>query len=111
MHIRRYKAGYSRRHFLEQMGRGVLATGVLAPLWPTIAATGSVERAYPEELLSISAYTGGKISDGDRIDANNVELVKDARPHSVYADFRNGPGTNGPVHHNRYYEAQPLGIY
>ena len=77
MHIRRYKAGYSRRHFLEQMGRGVLATGVLAPLWPTIAATGSVERAYPEELLSISAYTGGKISDGDRIDANNVELVKD----------------------------------
>ena len=59
------------------MGRGVLATGVLAPLWPTIAATGSIERAYPEELLSISAYTGGKISDGDRIDANNVELVKD----------------------------------
>ena len=75
MHIRRYKADYSRRHFLKQMGQGVLATGVLAPLWSTIGNTGSIEKAYPEELLSISAYTGGKISDGDTINADNVALV------------------------------------
>lgn len=77
MHIRRYKADYSRRHFLKQMGQGVLATGVLAPLWSTIGNTGSIEKAYPEELLSISAYTGGKISDGDTINADNVALVKE----------------------------------
>jgi hypothetical protein len=77
MHIRRYDRHYSRRHFLSQLSRGVLATGVLAPLWPTIANSGSIERAYPDELLSIEAYTGGKLSTGDRIDAGNVELVKD----------------------------------
>lgn len=77
MHIRRYDRHYSRRHFLSQMGRGVLATGVLAPLWPTIAAHGSVEVAYPEELLSLEAYTGGKLGTGSVIDVSNVELVKD----------------------------------
>ncbi|MEM8661741.1 MAG: DUF1329 domain-containing protein, partial [Pseudomonadota bacterium] len=77
MHIRRFDPQYSRRHFLEQMGRGILATGVLAPLWPTIAASGSIEGAYPDELMSLEAYTGGKISAGDTIDASNVEWVKD----------------------------------
>jgi hypothetical protein len=77
MRIRRYDRQYSRRHFLSQLGRGVLATGVLAPLWPCIAATGSIARAYPEELLSIEAYTAGKLSTGDHIDAGNVALVKD----------------------------------
>jgi len=77
MHIRRYDRQYSRRHFLSQMARGVLATGVLAPLWPSIAQTGSIEQAYPEELLSIESFTGGKLSVGDHIDAGNVELVKD----------------------------------
>jgi len=59
------------------MGRGLLATGVLAPLWPTIAATGSIEGAYPDELMSLEAYTGGKLGVGARIDASNVELVQD----------------------------------
>ena len=77
MHIRRYDRHYSRRHFLSQLGRGALATGVLAPLWPTIAAHGSIERAYPEELLSLEVYTGGKLGAGTTIDAGNVELVKD----------------------------------
>ena len=57
MRIRRYDQGFSRRHFLSQLGRGVLATGVLAPLWSSIARTGSIESAYPDELLSIEAYT------------------------------------------------------
>ena len=77
MHIRQFDSQYSRRHFLAQMGRGVLATGVLAPLWPTIAASGSITDAYPDELLSLEAYTGGKLGVGDQIDAGNVELVKD----------------------------------
>ncbi|MEE4146994.1 MAG: DUF1329 domain-containing protein [Halieaceae bacterium] len=77
MRIRRYDSGFSRRHFLSQLGRGVLATGVLAPLWSSIARSGSIEAAYPDELLSIEAYTNGKLGTGDRIDAGNVELVKD----------------------------------
>ena len=77
MHIRRYDQQFSRRHFLSQLGRGVLVTGVLAPLWSTIARSGSIESAYPDELLSVEAYSGGKLSTGDRIDAGNVELVKD----------------------------------
>ncbi len=69
MHIRQFDSQYSRRHFLRQMGSGMLATGVLTPLWPTIAASGSIEGAYPDELLSLEAFTGGKISAGDIIDA------------------------------------------
>lgn len=77
MHIRRYDRHYSRRYFLEQLSRGVLATGVLSPLWPCIAAAGTIEKAYPEELLWLEAYTAGKLAVGDTIDADNVELVRD----------------------------------
>lgn len=77
MHIRKYDFDYSRRHFLEQLRRGVLATGVLAPLWPTIARSGEIAGVYPDELMSIEAYTKGRIHTGDIIDAGNVEHVKD----------------------------------
>jgi len=77
MHIRKYDVDYSRRHFLDQLRRGVLATGVLAPLWPTLSRSGEIAGVYPEELLSIDAYTKGRIATGATIDAGNVELVKD----------------------------------
>jgi len=77
MHIRKYGFDYSRRHFLEQTARGILATGVLMPLADAIAAGGTHERAYPEELRSIEAYTKGRIKAGDVIDASNCELVRD----------------------------------
>lgn len=76
MHIRKYPKGFTRRHFLQTMGAGFTA-GVLAPLWDVIAADGDVTRAYPDELLSISEYTNGKIKAGDVLDASNVDLVKD----------------------------------
>ena len=76
-HIRRYDRHYSRRRFLDQLARGVLATGVLAPLWRTMAATGEHTGAYPEELLSLDAYTGGAVSEGDLITADNVDKVSD----------------------------------
>ncbi|MCR3895728.1 hypothetical protein NUK31_22630, partial [Aeromonas caviae] len=75
---------YSRRHFIGQMGRGVLATGVLAPLADVLAATGSIERAYPDELLSIENYTKGKLKVGDFITADNVESVKELLTPIVY---------------------------
>jgi len=73
----RFDRGYSRRKFLSDAARGVLATGVLMPLWKAIAATGEITKAYPEELLSIEGYTKGRIKTGDEITAANVEHVKD----------------------------------
>ena len=77
MHIRKFDRHYSRRKFLRDASMGVLATGVLSPLWEAIAKDGDVSAAYPDELLSVDAYTQGKLSDGDVIDASNVDLVKD----------------------------------
>ncbi|EIT70685.1 hypothetical protein WQQ_08220 [Hydrocarboniphaga effusa AP103] len=84
MHPIRFDRGYSRRHFIGQMGRGVLATGVLAPLADVLAATGSIEKAYPDELLSIENYTKGKLKVGDFITADNVESVKELLTPIVY---------------------------
>jgi hypothetical protein len=77
VHIRRYDHDYSRRRFLTQVAQGVLATGVLAPLWKTLADTGEHLGAYPDELLSVDAYTRGALSEGATITADNVEHVKD----------------------------------
>ena len=77
MRIRKYDHNYSRRHFLKQASKGILATGVLSPLWQAIADTGDIAGVYPDELMSIEAYTKGKISTGDMITADNVEHVKD----------------------------------
>lgn len=88
MHIKRFDRDYSRRFFLEQMGKGVLAAGVLAPLWPTISKAGDVSQAYPDELLSIDEYTKGKVSVGDVITADNVELVRDILPEIKYREVR-----------------------
>lgn len=75
MHIGRFGAGFSRRVFLDKLGRAA-AAGVLAPLWPAWAE-GKLATAYPAELLSIDEYTKGKITTGSYIDAHNVDLVKD----------------------------------
>lgn len=77
MRIRRFDASYSRRKFLADAGRGVLATGVLMPLWDAMAANGEISKAYPDELLSIEGYSKGRIKTGDEITAANVDLVKD----------------------------------
>lgn len=75
--IRRYHRDYTRRVFVDRLSRGILAGGVLMPLWQAIAADGDSARAYPDEALSLEAYTGGRIGVGDTIDAGNVELVKE----------------------------------
>src|SRR6266404_53097 len=65
MHVRKFDFDYSRRIFTEKTARGILTAGVLTPLWPLIADAADVGKAYPEELLSIDAYTKGKIKTGD----------------------------------------------
>ncbi|TDU26846.1 uncharacterized protein DUF1329 [Panacagrimonas perspica] len=75
MRIRKYDFDYSRRQFAEKVALG-LGAGILAPTWQTIAATGEVAKAYPDELTSIELQTKGKIKPGDLIDAKNVEHAK-----------------------------------
>lgn len=77
MYIRKYDHNYSRRLFLERLSKGVMAAGVLTPLWPLIGRAADITAAYPEELLSIDAYTKGKVNVGDYVTADNVEHVKD----------------------------------
>jgi len=66
----------SRRRFLQGLAGGALGAGVLMPLWRAIAATGDVSKAYPDELLSLDAYSHGRIRAGDEVHAGNVELVR-----------------------------------
>src|SRR5579875_1163337 len=88
MRILKYTDGWTRRHFLEQTAKGIAAAGVLAPLWDVIERTGSCEAAYPPELLSIEAYTKGRLKAGQELNADNVDLVKDLLPPITYHDIK-----------------------
>ena len=68
MHIKKYTSDFSRRQFVKTLGVAGASMGVLSPLWSVLAEDGDHTRAYPEELLSLDAYTGGKISDTGTID-------------------------------------------
>jgi len=76
-HIRKYDAGFSRRTFLANTGKGLLRAGVLCSAWSAFGRTGSASNAYPDELLSIGEYTRGKLSPGGEISAGNVEQYKE----------------------------------
>src|SRR5579885_2726373 len=77
MRLIKYGEGWTRRHFIEQLAKGVVGAGLLAPLIDTIGRHGDCAAAYPPELLSIEAYTKGKLKPGDLLNADNVDLVKD----------------------------------
>jgi hypothetical protein len=77
MHIRKYDFDYSRRLFMDKTAKGLGGAGVLTSLWPELSSAGNASGAYPEELLSIEAYTKGAVKVGDVIDADNVDLVQD----------------------------------
>src|SRR6266852_4216292 len=84
MRLLKYTEGWTRRHFLEQVGKGVFAAGVLTPLMDVIGRNGSLEAAYPPELLSIEAYTKGKLKPGDVLSAENVDIVKELLDPAAY---------------------------
>src|ERR1700688_5230886 len=84
MRLLKYTEGWTRRHFLEQVGKGVFAAGVLNPLMDVIGRNGSLEAAYPPELLSIEAYTKGKLKPGDVLSAENVDIVKELLDPGAY---------------------------
>src|SRR5579863_7774238 len=88
MRLMKYTEGWTRRHFLNQLGKGVFAAGVLSPLIEVIGRHGSVEAAYPPELLSIEAYTKGKLKPGDVLSAENVDIVKDLLDPAAYRQIK-----------------------
>lgn len=83
----RYGTQVTRRQFTRMLGAGT-AAGVLMPVWKAIARDGDSARAYPDELLSIEAYTRGKLNAGDEIDAGNVDLVKELLEPIKYAQIK-----------------------
>jgi len=89
MRLLKYTDGWTRRHFLEQSAKGIFAAGLLAPLWNVIEQTGRAEAAYPPELLSIEAYTKGKLKIGDELNAGNVDVVKDLLDPAAYFQIKN----------------------
>jgi hypothetical protein len=84
MHLIKYSDGWTRRHFLEQLGKGVFAAGILSPLIDVMGKNGNCEAAYPPELLSIESYTKGKLKPGDVLSADNVDMVKDLLDPAAY---------------------------
>ena len=76
MRIRKYDINYGRRKLMESVAYG-LGSGVLMPLSQVYAKEmENINKAYPDELLSIEAQTKGKIKVGDYITKDNVEYVK-----------------------------------
>jgi len=75
MHIRKYDFNYGRRELLAK-GSMMAGAGLLSPLWPLIAKGADISKAYPEELLSVDAYTKGAIKTGDLVTAENVDHVQ-----------------------------------
>ncbi|MDP6183692.1 MAG: DUF1329 domain-containing protein [Gammaproteobacteria bacterium] len=88
MRIRKYDFDYSRRFFLEKTARGLGGAGVLGALWPEICRSGEIDRAYPEELTDIEAYTKGAVKVGDVIDADNIDLVQDIVDPVLYEEVK-----------------------
>src|SRR5690348_10020636 len=84
MRLIRYGDGWTRRHFIQQLARGTAAAGVLIPLFNAIGRNGDCAAAYPPELLSIEAYTKGKLKPGDVLNADNVDIVKDLLDEVAY---------------------------
>jgi len=89
VHLIKFDKTFTRRHFLKTMSSGIVTSGVLAPLWNVIAATGDISRAYPDEALSIEHYTNGKVRVGGVLDASNVDSAKDLVDPITYHQIKN----------------------
>ena len=76
MRIRKYDVDYGRRKLMESVAYG-LGGGVLMPLDQLYAKEiDNINKAYPEEMMSIEAQTKGKIKVGDYITKDNIEHVR-----------------------------------
>lgn len=88
MHIKKYDHNYSRRFFMERAAKGIASGGVLGALWPMIANSADISKAYPDELMSVDAWSKGKIKTGDMITADNVDIVKELLDPVAYMEVK-----------------------
>jgi len=89
MQLIKYPRGWTRRHFIEQAARGIIAAGLLAPLYDVIGRHGDCAAAYPPELLSIAEYSKGKLKIGGALDASNVDIARDLLDPVTYWQIKN----------------------
>ncbi|MDN5939105.1 MAG: DUF1329 domain-containing protein [Salinisphaera sp.] len=91
MRIRKYDFNYGRRQMMEKTLKGAGYAGVLGSMWPMVSRSDStdIQRAYPEEQLSIAAATKGKLKHGDMVTADNVDYVKDMLDPITYWEVKN----------------------
>ena len=64
-------------NYLSGVCKSNVIVGVMALLLTFCNTVKAVENNYPEELLNIELFTKGKIKVGDKITAENVDVVKD----------------------------------
>lgn len=84
MRIKKYDVDYGRRHLMQSVAYG-LGAGVLMPLDKLYAKDlDNVQKAYPDEMLSVESQTKGKVKVGDYITKDNVEHVKHLLDPGVY---------------------------
>jgi Protein of unknown function (DUF1329) len=80
---------WTRRDFLKTTGL-FAGAGLLQPVLPLIAAGKTIERAYPDEVLSIEKYTKGKIRPGMIISRENAGLIRDIAPQGLFVELSRG---------------------
>lgn len=89
MRIRKYDFDYGRRALMEKVAKGAAVGGVLTPVWPLIANGKEINKAYPDEMISIEANTKGKIKPGDILTSANVEHTKHLMDPIMYDQVKN----------------------
>jgi len=113
MLIKKFDFDYGRRKMMQNVALGVGA-GVLMPLEKLVAKDLDLNKAYPDELLSVEMQTKGKLKPGDYITKDNVESAKHLLDPSVFDQIRNegrrikirAPTTDmRKLFNNSYYQA------
>jgi len=87
MHIIKFDRQFARRHIMASAGKSFIGAGMLGPLWHVIARDGDVQKAYPEEAMSIEHYSNGAVKSGGVIDASNVDSVKELIDPVLYMEI------------------------
>ncbi|WP_029920974.1 DUF1329 domain-containing protein [Nevskia soli] len=92
MRIKKYDINYGRRKMMQSVAYG-MGAGVLMPLDKLFAKDlDNIQKAYPDELLSVEAQSKGKVKVGDYITKDNVEYVKHLLDPGVYEQITGPEG-------------------
>ena len=73
---------------MEKTAAGFGGAGVLTSLWPEVCRSGELDKAYPEELFDIEAFTKGRVKVGDVIDEDSIDLIQDLVDPILYQEVK-----------------------